>query len=131
MLVDLESRQVSSAIIAPKPATPVQAPTPAPVVAAISKPPTPTPTATAPAPIPAQAATPISRPVSIYQSNHATPTTPSSAARSLNHVANGEQEAELTKLKEQISGLKDAVAERDTTIRYLELKLEKIKSAMS
>lgn len=147
ILVNLESRLESSAIAAaPKPS--VQASAPAPVAATSAPAPAPAPTPVATAPSPQPQATPVSsRPASVYLANiekaeaaaaapaptpvaaHAP--TPSPPVNGNGAASSHASDEEVASLKREIKDLKDQVAERDNSIRHLEIRLEKVKSAMS
>ncbi|KAM0754761.1 DUF1900-domain-containing protein [Meredithblackwellia eburnea MCA 4105] len=137
ILVDLESGSHSaSSPVAAKAYTPAT-PAPAPAPAAPSPAPTPvaTPTVSAPksepepvAPKAVESPTPTPAPVAEVPIAPSTPTPPPGAA-----AANGNTtklEEEIAALKKENEKLKDDVAERDTLIRELEIRLEKVKSAM-
>lgn len=127
ILVDLDTGSFSAAspvpakTYTPSPSTPARVatptpPTPAPVAAPVTKPvelPTPAP---APAPTPA----PIVARVS-------TPPPPVTAPVATNGTSSKAADAELAKLREENDKLRDEVAERDTIIRELEVKLERVK----
>lgn len=137
ILINLETLQQEAATALPPkttytPPTPkatptVSAPAPAPVAT-----PTPfkvsTPTS-APAPTPAPAPAPVKIASPAPTPRAASPVTPSPVATASNGAGSEALEKEVASLKKEVDRLTDEVAERDTLIRELELKLERVKSA--
>lgn len=146
----METRQTAAADSTPTPApyvrsTPAVTATPRAAVATVSTPapapahtpvavstPTPTPTASAPAPTPQAPIT--NRVLEAPKIDTPAASTPSISAAQSQQTNGSSNDAEVESLKELVErlkkdneSLKEEVAERDTLIRGLELKLEKVK----
>ena len=131
VLIDLETQATTSSGVS---STPARSYAPSAATAA----PTPTPTASAPAPEPAAVAVEAPKsveapkPVETPPSRAITPPPPAAVvetprveAAATNGASSNDKELEA--LKEENLKLKEAVSERDTLIRVLELRLEKVK----
>ncbi|GAA5891381.1 hypothetical protein JCM6882_004677 [Rhodosporidiobolus microsporus] len=137
ILVNQETRQhtAGSGVSTYKPSPPAATPAPAPAAAPTPAPepvkaPTPTPPAAAtparepsPPPAPKAAPEPVSTPA------------PAAATAAVNggssSSGSSESSAEAAALKDEVAQLKAVLAEKDAHIRELELKLERVKSAIA
>ncbi|SCV71662.1 BQ2448_3250 [Microbotryum intermedium] len=117
---------VAPVAAAPTP-TPAAAPAqaPEPVVERTATPPTPAPALAAPAPVFE------SKPIVETKSNGVSSSSSSPLSTSNNNNDNNNHDEELQDLKRENARLRDELSERDTFIRELELKLERIKAAFN
>ena len=117
--VSVAAKSYAASSPAPSPAAPTSAPAPAPA-AAVAR-----------APSPPRTRTPSSTPAPDSVQREPSPPLSEKAAPSTSTVANGSSPSasteELASLRKQNEKLQAELAERDTLIRELELKLERVK----
>ncbi|GAA5998293.1 uncharacterized protein JCM10292_001103 [Rhodotorula paludigena] len=132
ILLDMETRQQTAATSAPpKQYTP--APTPAPAPAPV-KAPEPEKALTPPPPAPAARAASPPPPAPPAKEDSPAPAVPAAAAAAaVNGSSNGggADAEEVDALRDENKALRDALAEKDAVIRELELKLERVRSAIA